>query len=53
VIVVGGATGNLGRRVVELLLRLRVEPARILAVTRTPEQLEARADDSATRLTGP
>lgn len=39
-IVVSGASGTVGRRVVELLLRHRVEPARIVAVTRTPEQLE-------------
>jgi NAD(P)H dehydrogenase (quinone) len=38
-IVVGGASGNLGRRVAELLLE-RVPPADLVLATRTPEALE-------------
>jgi NAD(P)H dehydrogenase (quinone) len=38
-IVVGGASGNLGRRVAELLVE-RVPPAEVILCTRTPDALE-------------
>jgi NAD(P)H dehydrogenase (quinone) len=37
-IAITGASGQLGRRIVELLLE-RVEPGRVLALTRTPDKL--------------
>ncbi|MBX3066405.1 MAG: SDR family oxidoreductase [Anaerolineae bacterium] len=39
-LLVTGASGQLGSRVVELLLEAQVEPGRIIAATRTPEKLD-------------
>lgn len=39
-LLVTGASGQLGSRVLELLLEAQVEPTRIIGVTRTPEKLD-------------